>query len=152
MIGPGEHEWWYAVGGTRRGPVSLDDLRDRIAAGEVGMQDLAWRDGMAEWADVGDVPELAAAAPPPLEPGAAPARARAVVPNYLWQAIAVTVICCMPFGIGAIYHAAKVDTALAAGDVPRAISHSDSARGWCWAAFWVGIFTGAGMSILSILN
>ena len=40
-----------------------------------------------------------------------------VIPNYLVQAILVTVFCCLPFGIPAIVFAAQVNSKVAAGDI-----------------------------------
>jgi len=57
------------------------------------------------------------------------------VPNYLVQAILVTIFCCLPFGVVAIVYAAQVDSKLAARDYIGAQSDSETARKWCWAAF-----------------
>ncbi len=61
------------------------------------------------------------------------------VPNYLVYAILCTVFCCLPLGIVAIVFAAQVNGKLAAGDYQGAVSYSDSARTWCWVAFWLGV-------------
>ena len=42
------------------------------------------------------------------------------IPNYLVQAILVTIFCCLPFGIVAIVFAAQVNSALAAGNYEAA--------------------------------
>jgi hypothetical protein len=61
------------------------------------------------------------------------------VPNYLVQAILVTILCCLPFGIAAIVFAAQVNGKLAAGDYNGAVETSKKARTWCWVSFWVGL-------------
>ncbi|MFI5378182.1 MAG: CD225/dispanin family protein [Tepidisphaerales bacterium] len=61
------------------------------------------------------------------------------VPNYLAQAILVTVLCCMPFGIVAIVKASQVNSRLAIGDWQGAVNASGSARTWCWVAFACGL-------------
>jgi hypothetical protein len=61
------------------------------------------------------------------------------VPNYLVQAILCTLFCCLPFGIVSIVYAAQVNGKLAAGDYHGAKAASDSARMWCWIAFWLGL-------------
>jgi hypothetical protein len=71
---------------------------------------------------------------PPL-PGFLPS-----VPNHLVYAILTTLFCCLPFGIVAIVYAAQVDGKLALGDYAGALSLSDNARKWCWAAFLCGFF------------
>jgi hypothetical protein len=61
------------------------------------------------------------------------------VPNYLTQAILVTLCCCVPFGIPAIVFAAQVNGKLQAGDVAGAIESSNKAKMWCWVAFGCGL-------------
>jgi hypothetical protein len=61
------------------------------------------------------------------------------VPNYLVQAILVTLFCCLPFGIAAIVFAAQVNGKLAAGDYNGALETSRKARTWCWVSLWVGL-------------
>ena len=41
--------WYYAMSGQQKGPVSTEDLRERIKSGEVAASDLAWKEGMGEW-------------------------------------------------------------------------------------------------------
>jgi hypothetical protein len=61
------------------------------------------------------------------------------VPNYLVQAILVTLFCCLPFGIVSIVFAAQVNARLAGGDLAGALSASNSARIWCWVSFICGL-------------
>jgi predicted RNA-binding Zn-ribbon protein involved in translation (DUF1610 family) len=65
-------------------------------------------------------------------------------PNYLVQAILVTLFCCLPFGIVAIVYAAQVNGRAHAGDMAGAQSASDSAKMWCWVSFGLGL----GVSVL----
>jgi hypothetical protein len=53
--------WYYAHGNQQRGPVSLDDLRILLASGQLATTDLVWQEGMANWAAVRTIPELAPA-------------------------------------------------------------------------------------------
>jgi hypothetical protein len=80
--------------------------------------------------------------PPPLE----------VVPNYLVQAILVTVCCCVPFGIPAIVYAAQVNSKIAAKDWEGARQSSRLAKTWCWVAFGCGIVVGIIYLFLSLLG
>ena len=64
------------------------------------------------------------------------------VPNYLVQAILVTLFCCVPFGVVAIVFAAQVNGKLRAGDRIGATRASNNAKMWCWAAFGCGIAAG----------
>ncbi len=61
------------------------------------------------------------------------------IPNYLVQAILVTIFCCLPFGIVSIVYAAQVNAKLAAGDVSGAMKASSSAKTWAWVAFGTGL-------------
>ncbi|NEQ72155.1 MAG: CD225/dispanin family protein [Okeania sp. SIO2C9] len=57
------------------------------------------------------------------------------VPNYLTQAILVTLFCCLPFGIVAIVYAAQVNSRLELADLEGAIQASNNAKKWCWFGF-----------------
>ncbi len=61
------------------------------------------------------------------------------VPNYLAQAILVTLFCCLPFGIVSIVFASQVNGKAQAGDTRGAIDASNSAKTWCWASFGCGL-------------
>ena len=76
------------------------------------------------------------------------------VPNYLVQAILVTLFCCLPFGIVAIVFAAQVNGKLAAGDYQGAVYASNQAKLWCWVGFGlglVGIAAYVGMMVLGVM-
>ena len=74
--------------------------------------------------------------PSGMDPPAPPAH----IPNYLVQAILVTIFCCLPFGIVSIVYAAQVNTKLDAGDFAGATQASSNAKTWMWVAFGVGLF------------
>ncbi len=57
--------WYYATNGSQKGPVPLEELKSRIARGEVSPTDLAWREGMPDWMPVSTIPELKAEEPAP---------------------------------------------------------------------------------------
>ncbi len=61
------------------------------------------------------------------------------IPNYLVQAILVTLFCCLPFGIVSIVYAAQVNGRLAGGDYAGAVATSNSAKTWCWVSFLCGL-------------
>lgn len=61
------------------------------------------------------------------------------IPNYLVQAIIVTICCCLPAGIVAIVFAAQVNGKVDAGDYEGALRYSRNARTWCWVSFGLGI-------------
>ena len=76
-----------------------------------------------------DVPSYA---PPPSTP-------EEHIPNYLAQAILVTIFCCMPAGIVSIVFAAQVNGKVARGDIIGARSDSRNARTWAWVSFGLGL-------------
>ncbi|MDH1661360.1 RDD family protein [Stenotrophomonas sp. GD03777] len=43
-------EWYYAVGQQRQGPLSVQEIRQRFQRGELNLDTLVWREGMAQWA------------------------------------------------------------------------------------------------------
>ncbi|MCL5037757.1 MAG: CD225/dispanin family protein [Chloroflexi bacterium] len=74
------------------------------------------------------------------------------VPNYLVQAILVTIFCCVPFGIVAIIYAAQVNSKLQAGDYDGAVQASKQASTWSWVSFGVGLAAGILYIILAIVG
>lgn len=65
-------------------------------------------------------------------------RAPVQVPNYLAQAIIVTILCCMPAGIPAIVFAAQSMSKAGIGDYAGAMDSASKAKMWCWVAFGLG--------------
>jgi hypothetical protein len=61
------------------------------------------------------------------------------VESYMTQAILVTLFCCLPLGIAAIFQARAVDKAVAAGDMLKAQSASNSAKNMVIAGFVGGL-------------
>lgn len=129
--------WYYIQSGNQCGPVTDQELAGKVQSGELSPTDLIWQEGMADWKPVNQVPPFAGGAttPTPLTTNptfAQPASAMSYqkIPNYLWQSIAVTVLCCMPFGIVSIVYAAKVDGLVARGDIAGAQAASKSAKTW----------------------
>ena len=91
-----------------------------------------------------------AAPPPPSAPppyGAGGGMAPQSVPNYLVQAILVTIFCCLPAGIVAIVFAAQVNGKLQAGDYQGAVAASKTAKTWTWVSFGLG----AGVALIYLV-
>lgn len=150
--------WYYSKNGMQMGPVSQEELSGKAKVGEVIPSDLIWKEGMTDWKPLAQVPEFQIAGglttPPPIGVGSVPMQqppmypagyAPSSVPNYLWQSIVVTVLCCLPFGVVSIVYATKVDALLAQGDIVGATAASKSAKTWVIAglASWrliVGIY------------
>lgn len=50
--------WWYAIEDTRKGPVSLEHLRELLIERKVSEGTLVWREGLDNWGPLSEVPEL----------------------------------------------------------------------------------------------
>ena len=79
---PAKDPWYYMHQGRQIGPVSEEDLRGRIAAGQLSRGDVVWKNGMANWVAVEKVTDLlppTRTAPPPV-PAVTPRPAPPPVP------------------------------------------------------------------------
>ena len=61
------------------------------------------------------------------------------VETWLWQSIAVTVLCCMPLGVAGIVFAAQAQGALNSGNHAEAQRKADTARSLTIAGFVLGL-------------
>ncbi len=144
--------WFYTSNGNQSGPVTQQELAAKVQRGEVKGTDLIWKEGMADWLPLNQVPEFSVAVPsapqfgaPMSQPSPYNNAMRPKIPNYLWQSIVVTLLCCLPFGIVAIIFAAKVDGLVAAGDYAGAEAASKSAR------LWVNLSAGSVLILIVIV-
>ena len=62
--------------------------------------------------------------------------------THLTDAILVTLCCCLPLGIPAIYYAAQVNALYDGSNYAGAVSASSKAQAWAWAAAIAGIISG----------
>lgn len=144
--------WYYSKNGTQLGPVETEELLGKYKSGEVSSTDLVWKEGMSDWKQAGQLPELGGSAsmvsvPPSIsesnvslaQPSAMPSGQLQYIPNYLWQSIVATILCCMPFGVVGIVFAAKVDGLVARGDLAGARAASQSAKTWTMVAVGCGL-------------
>ena len=60
------------------------------------------------------------------------------IPNYLWQSIVATVLCCLPLGIVGLVYSMQVNTKIASGDTIGAMAASKNAKLLTRIAFWLG--------------
>ncbi len=151
-------QWYYSKAGVQQGPVPESELKAKLASGEVTAADLVWKEGMNDWIPSSRVEALRVVpqqaqtvenapsgpgqspySPPVSTQVSAPGYDGRRIPNYLWQSILVTLLCCVPFGIPAIVYAAKVDGLQMRGDIQGALAASKSAKTWCWVAFGSGL-------------
>ena len=71
-------DWHYMRGGEQQGPVTKTMLKEMIGLGDLSQSDHVWKDGMSDWREIGQVPDLASQAPlmpagPSGQAGGAPA-------------------------------------------------------------------------------
>lgn len=138
--------------GKEYGPVSVEQLRQWLTEGRVNKQTRVQAEGSSDWTPLGEVSELASVLPPPPTLSAPPGFMPQVpVPNYLVQAILVTLCCCLPVGIPAIVYASQVKTKLAHGDIAGAQESSRNAKLWCWIGFGLGLVGTVGYVIFQFL-
>ena len=68
-------QFYVAVGGQQTGPFDMAAIQQQIQSGQLTPQSMVWKQGMAQWAPAGEVPELAGLfgqtppPPPPPPPG-----------------------------------------------------------------------------------
>ena len=148
-------QWYYVKDGTQAGPVDQSTLAAMVRYGEVKPDDLVWRDGMGEWQPAAAIPELVSPAasthaagstsaaspyaPPRSQVSAGPSQMGRDQPTYLWQAIVVTLLCCLPLGIPAIVFASQAGSHKQRGDHEMAAQAAARARTWCWWSFGAGL-------------
>ncbi len=125
--------------GKEYGPISLEQLKQWVLEGRLNKQSKVLPEGTTEWRTVAELPELDVIMPPDAPSNFTSLGAGANIPNYLWQSIAITVCCCLPFGIVAIVYAAQVKSKAGIGDLAGAQEASNKAKMWCWIGFGVGI-------------
>lgn len=61
------------------------------------------------------------------------------IPNYMTQAVLVTLFCCLPLGIMGIIRAGEVNKKLAVNDYAGALAASKSTRSILWWGFGSGL-------------
>lgn len=80
-------EWHYTIEGRQFGPVTPRELKQLVDGGDIGGEDLVWKEGMADWVPVSQVRGLAAQ-PVPAATAAPPANTSASdsdEPRLQWQ-------------------------------------------------------------------
>ena len=132
--------------GKQFGPYSVAEVNDYLGTGFLKPDDIAWHEGMAEWAPLNTIqgvnaPQGARRPPPPSRPtppyGSAPAGVKPE--TYLVSAILATLFCCLPFGVVSIVYAAQVDSKWNAGDQTGAHESSKKAKLWYHVSLLTGL-------------
>jgi len=66
---PNQPQWYAALDNQQAGPFTPDQIRQLVGEGRVARDTLVWKQGMADWAQAGQVADLTQyfrAVPPPL--------------------------------------------------------------------------------------
>jgi hypothetical protein len=121
---PVSDKYYVAANGERVGPLTEDEMRDRIAGRESGAADLAWKKGMADWAPLSGFTEfekaLTEAAIPPLPDDGPPplpgANAPPPIPGTVDPALETNLAAAIKSAVGEYFGEApqaEQDTAIA---------------------------------------
>jgi len=135
-------QYYYTDGKERYGPFTIEQLRER----NITPDTLVWKEGMADWLPAKDVSDLQSLlttgesfTAPVTPPFSTPSAVTAPPKNYLVESILVTLLCCLPFGIVGIIHAAKVEQLWNSGQRDAALKESQDAYKWVKIGFFTGI-------------
>ena len=136
-------EYYILNGSEQQGPYTIDQLRGRVTP-----QTYVWREGLADWIQAINLPELSAV----LLPEASAPQSGVVKPkDYLVESILVTLFCCMVFGILGIVYSVQANSAFSSGNIVAANEFSTKAKQWVTYGFWCGIaFVGVYLFLLMI--
>jgi hypothetical protein len=166
-------DFYVYLNGQQQGPLTKEQLQELNIAAETPV----WYEGLKDWTPAGQAEGTAwlfnQQTPPPINPQQSEPNVPPYQPqqqygptqyaqqqyheevppcpdNNLGWAIAVTVLCCVPFGIVAIIKAASVNDKYNRGDYDGAVAAAKSARNWSiigaicsvvfWAIYIIGVF------------
>lgn len=148
-------EYWIAINRERKGPLSLEGLRNT----NITPDTLVWREGLASWVKAEDLEELAwlfSDEMPPAVPTTIseqpiyiptyevlpqpqndplPAKPR----SYIGWSIAAILLCCAIPAIVALVKGSKVDSRYIKGDYEGAKKASESAELWLIISIVAGL-------------
>lgn len=137
-------EYYILNGSEQQGPYTIDQLRGRVTP-----QTYVWREGLADWVQAINLPELSAV----LLPEGSESPSGVVKPkDYLVESILVTLFCCMVFGILGIVYSAQANSAFSSGNITAANDFSAKAKQWVTYGFWCGIAVVGIYAILALMG
>lgn len=117
---------------TPVGPLSVDDIRQKLQMGEITPDYYYSMPGATEWKPLAQLPELAAGAampPVPGAPAAYPVPTSTKPSNYLvWSCLGL--LCCIPMAIYCIIKSASVNSLWEQGHYAEAQAAADAAKKW----------------------
>lgn len=157
--------WYYSQNNQQMGPVAEEELKSKLRSGILVANTLVWKEGMGDWKPVSEVAELAMALTTAIPAVTAPPAVGGVTNPYtppvsqpvhsyapqtptgppinggaiLGFAIAVTLLCCLPFGVAGIVYAAQINSKQSVGDYLGAAESARKAKLWTWLGFGFGL-------------
>lgn len=157
--------YWVILDNEKIGPLTVDELRNLNLTPDTPI----WRAGLDDWRHAGDLEEIAflfAPEEPRIHPqffnvppipqqrpsffGAVPGApvqpdddrlTKPMPSSYLVWSIICTVLCCIPFGIVAIYYSSQVSSRFDSGDYAGAEKASERAQLWIIISIVVGLIS-----------
>lgn len=51
-------QWYYGKNGEQQGPVDIETIRSMLASGQLAQGDLVWKEGMANWTAISQIPDF----------------------------------------------------------------------------------------------
>ena len=137
-------EYYILNGSEQQGPYTIDQLRGRVTP-----QTYVWREGLADWVQAINLPELSAV----LLPEGSVSPSGVVKPkDYLVESILVTLFCCMVFWILGIVYSVQANSAFSSGNITAANEFSAKAKQWVTYGFWCGIAVVGIYAILALMG
>lgn len=145
--------------GSQVGPLSLEEIKRLNLCPDT----YVWTEGMADWAKLRDVPELASTGspcplPPPIEDDEQPPLPNSTSyqfdyrpnppqkdvpgvcpPSYTFFAIATTICCFLPAGLVALVYAVRVSSLWSSGQYEAAQKSSNNAKLWSVISLIAGL-------------
>jgi len=58
IAGPDDDQWYYGLGDKQLGPETFTHLVELVRSGTLTDEDLVWKEGMPDWVNVSEVPDL----------------------------------------------------------------------------------------------
>lgn len=131
--------YYVAKAGSHQpmGPWSVEQIREKLAQGQISYDFLYFTEGMPQWAPLHSLPGLTNMACPPVP---APPRLHSAKSSggLVWSILA-TLFCCLPFGVVSIVYAVKADDLYKQGHYAEADAAAAAAGKWRWWSF-IGFF------------
>jgi len=162
-------KWYYTKNQKQQGPVTKDDLLRMLSDGTIDTTELAWNKELDEWKTIQEIDILFKTYPKVEEPSTqasrdtTPVRRRrdkgdykiaewavrtsdsepsSAPPNYLWQALLITLFCCQPLGLIGLFYANRAQSLEKSGRRRKALIASKKAKTCCHIGFLSGLIIG----------